>query len=97
MGTMSRITVCDINNSMLEVGKERAQQRGYMILDEPEDVPGMPHGDGVQLEFVKGDAEKLSFSAESFDAYTIAFGLRSGCVAAKCRLNFPYGQECDEY
>ena len=54
-------TVFDINASMLEVGRTRAITRG---LDD-------------RLEFVEGNAEELPFEANSFDAYTIAFGIRN--------------------
>lgn len=54
-------TVCDINTGMLEVGRERAGKRH---LDH-------------QVSFVEGNAEELQFSDRSFDAYTIAFGIRN--------------------
>lgn len=54
-------TVFDINSSMLEVGKSRAAKR---------DLLG-------KLEFVEGNAEELPFESGSFDAYTIAFGIRN--------------------
>ncbi|MEM7069526.1 MAG: bifunctional demethylmenaquinone methyltransferase/2-methoxy-6-polyprenyl-1,4-benzoquinol methylase UbiE [Pseudomonadota bacterium] len=54
-------TVFDINSSMLEVGEERAVKRG--IAD--------------KLTFVEGNAEILPFADNSFDAYTIAFGIRN--------------------
>ena len=54
-------TVFDINSSMLEVGKQRALKRG--IAD--------------KLDFVEGNAEELPFDSNSFDAYTIAFGIRN--------------------
>ncbi|MCL2713087.1 MAG: bifunctional demethylmenaquinone methyltransferase/2-methoxy-6-polyprenyl-1,4-benzoquinol methylase UbiE [Alphaproteobacteria bacterium] len=54
-------TVCDINGDMLEVGRARAAKRG---------VEG-------QLTFVEGNAEALAFADRSFDAYTIAFGIRN--------------------
>ena len=58
------IVVCDINSSMLRVGQDRyAQKKGFM--------------DRPKLEWVEGDAEQLSFESESFDAYTIAFGIRN--------------------
>ncbi|CAL8968166.1 bifunctional demethylmenaquinone methyltransferase/2-methoxy-6-polyprenyl-1,4-benzoquinol methylase UbiE [Rhodoplanes serenus] len=60
-GAGTRSTVCDINTDMLEVGRERAFQRGV------EDV----------VEFVEGNAESLPFPDRSFDAYTIAFGIRN--------------------
>jgi demethylmenaquinone methyltransferase / 2-methoxy-6-polyprenyl-1,4-benzoquinol methylase len=60
-GPGTRATVCDINPDMLEVGRERAYARGY------DDV----------VEFVEGNAEALPFPDRSFDAYTIAFGIRN--------------------
>lgn len=55
------VTVCDINASMLQVGRERAADR--------------PFGDAVT--FREGNAEDLPFPSGSFDAYTIAFGIRN--------------------
>ena len=54
-------TVLDINGSMLGVGKERAEKRGL----------------AANLEFVEANAEELPFEDKSFDAYTIAFGIRN--------------------
>ena len=54
-------TVLDINASMLGVGRERAIKRGL---------------DG-RTEFVEANAELLPFADETFDAYTIAFGIRN--------------------
>ncbi len=54
-------TVCDINGEMLTVGRERAAQR---------------HLD-AQVSFVEGNAETLAFPDSSFDAVTIAFGIRN--------------------
>jgi demethylmenaquinone methyltransferase/2-methoxy-6-polyprenyl-1,4-benzoquinol methylase len=54
-------TVLDINGSMLGVGRERARKRG---LEE-------------SVDFVEANAEELPFPGESFDAYTIAFGIRN--------------------
>lgn len=56
----ARVTVADINPEMLEVGRERALERGLTGLDWREE-----------------NAEALSFGHESFDAYTIAFGIRN--------------------
>jgi len=53
--------VCDINTSMLDVGRERAQKRGL----------------AGKVEFVEGNAEELPFDSGRFDAYTIAFGIRN--------------------
>jgi demethylmenaquinone methyltransferase/2-methoxy-6-polyprenyl-1,4-benzoquinol methylase len=54
-------TVCDINSDMLAVGRERATARH---LDD-------------RVSFVEGNAEALAFPNSSFDAYTIAFGIRN--------------------
>ena len=54
-------TVLDINGSMLAVGRERVRKRGL------ED----------RIDFVEANAEDLPFADESFDAYTIAFGIRN--------------------
>jgi demethylmenaquinone methyltransferase/2-methoxy-6-polyprenyl-1,4-benzoquinol methylase len=53
--------VCDINESMLRVGRDRAVDRGTL--------------EGVA--WVTGDAERLPVRDRSVDAYTIAFGLRN--------------------
>ncbi len=55
------ITLVDINPAMLEVGRDRALDRGW--LD--------------QIAWVAGDAERLPLPDRSFDAYTIAFGIRN--------------------
>jgi demethylmenaquinone methyltransferase/2-methoxy-6-polyprenyl-1,4-benzoquinol methylase len=60
-GAGFRATVCDINGDMLAVGRERAAKRH---LDD-------------RVSFVEGNAETLSFADRSFDAYTIAFGIRN--------------------
>ncbi|CCE03729.1 bifunctional demethylmenaquinone methyltransferase/2-methoxy-6-polyprenyl-1,4-benzoquinol methylase UbiE [Bradyrhizobium sp. STM 3809] len=54
-------TVCDINGDMLEVGRQRALKQ---YLDD-------------RVSFVEGNAETLAFPDRSFDAYTIAFGIRN--------------------
>jgi len=60
-GGRAPITVCDINASMLQVGEARAIDRGILH----------------NLDWVEGNAEKLPFPDNSFDVYTIAFGLRN--------------------
>ena len=60
-GSGFRATVCDINSGMLDVGRTRATARH---LDE-------------QVSFVEGNAEALAFPSGTFDAYTIAFGIRN--------------------
>ena len=54
-------SVCDINAAMLAVGRDRAVDRGLL----------------KGLTWTTGDAENLPFPDRSFDAYTIAFGLRN--------------------
>ncbi|WP_316203444.1 MULTISPECIES: bifunctional demethylmenaquinone methyltransferase/2-methoxy-6-polyprenyl-1,4-benzoquinol methylase UbiE [unclassified Bradyrhizobium] len=60
-GSGFHATVCDINGDMLEVGRQRALKQ---YLDD-------------KVSFVEGNAEKLAFPDRSFDAYTIAFGIRN--------------------
>jgi demethylmenaquinone methyltransferase/2-methoxy-6-polyprenyl-1,4-benzoquinol methylase len=57
----AEVTICDINPAMLEVGRDRAADRGLLR----------------GLTWTTGDAESLPFPERSFDAYTIAFGLRN--------------------
>jgi demethylmenaquinone methyltransferase / 2-methoxy-6-polyprenyl-1,4-benzoquinol methylase len=60
-GAQTRVTVCDINAEMLEVGRERAAISGG----------------NAALIFAEGNAEALPFADRSFDAATIAFGIRN--------------------
>jgi len=60
-GRGTHVTICDINPAMLEVGRDRAVDRGLL----------------KGLTWTTGDAESLPFPDRSFDAYTIAFGLRN--------------------
>ncbi len=57
----ANVMVSDINEEMLAVGKERAKSWRY-----PE-----------QVNFKQADAQELPFDDESFDAYTISFGIRN--------------------
>ena len=54
-------TILDINGSMLEVGRARAEKKGL----------------SANLDFVEASAEDLPFADRTFDAYTIAFGIRN--------------------
>jgi len=56
-----RVTISDINSSMLQVGEKRAAEKGFL-----------PY-----VDFVEANAEELPFESASFDAYTIAFGMRN--------------------
>ncbi len=60
-GRNAAATVLDINGSMLTVGQDRAEK--YQLLD--------------NVDFVEANAEELPFADNSFDAYTIAFGIRN--------------------
>jgi len=55
------LTVLDINESMLAVGRDRAKRAGR----------------GANLRFVAGNAEDLPVPSNHYDAYTIAFGIRN--------------------
>ncbi|XP_022863114.1 2-methoxy-6-polyprenyl-1,4-benzoquinol methylase, mitochondrial isoform X2 [Olea europaea var. sylvestris] len=59
----TKIYICDINPNMLNVGKKRAEERGF--------------GDNKSLIWLEGDAEALKFEDDSMDGYTIAFGIRN--------------------
>jgi demethylmenaquinone methyltransferase / 2-methoxy-6-polyprenyl-1,4-benzoquinol methylase len=60
-GEQTRVTVCDINPEMLAAGRERAAKSA----------------DGDLITFTEGNAETLPFADRSFDAVTIAFGIRN--------------------
>ncbi len=57
----AKAVVCDINGSMLGVGRDRAEKAGLSEL----------------IQFTEGNAENLPFPDGTFDAYTIAFGIRN--------------------
>jgi demethylmenaquinone methyltransferase/2-methoxy-6-polyprenyl-1,4-benzoquinol methylase len=60
-GAQTRVTVCDINPDMLEIGRARAATyRGE-----------------AAVTFAEANAEALPFADRSFDAATIAFGIRN--------------------
>ena len=60
-GTGTHVTVADISPEMVGEGKKRAEREG--LLD--------------RCHFTVGNAENLAFPDKSFDAYTIAFGIRN--------------------
>ncbi len=57
----ARVTITDINADMLAVGKERAAKRSF----------------GDRVTFAEVNAEEIPFGDASFDAVTIAFGIRN--------------------
>jgi len=62
-----KITVGDINEEMLQVGKRKALDLGYSSA----------HKDHQVLDFQVANAENLPFKDNSFDVYTISFGIRN--------------------
>lgn len=56
-----KIVGVDLSNGMLEVGRKKMKQKKV------DDI----------IEMVQGDSENLSFEDESFDAYTVGFGVRN--------------------
>lgn len=80
-GPGARITICDLDENMLGVGRDRAIDRGWL-------------GD---FDWVAGNAEALPLLSESVDVYTIAFGLRNvtridTALAEACRVLKPGGR-----
>ena len=55
------VVVCDVTEAMLEVGRDRAFDRGVC----------------AGIGWVCGDAESLPLADASMDAYTVAFGIRN--------------------
>ena len=53
--------VCDVNQAMIEAGRDRAIDRGRL----------------AEIAWLCGDAEALPVATRSVDAVTIAFGLRN--------------------
>lgn len=58
---LTEVVVLDINAGMLEEGRRRAAKRRFEAA----------------LEFVEANAEDLPFADDSFDCYTVAFGIRN--------------------
>lgn len=61
IGAGADITLCDLTENMLRVGRDRSINKGWLN----------------DFEWVTGNAETLPFEDNSFDVYTIAFGLRN--------------------
>jgi len=62
LDSASSVVVCDINQNMMKVGQERAAKQKI---------------DSSRIEWVHGDGLELPFEANSFDAYSVAFGFRN--------------------
>jgi demethylmenaquinone methyltransferase/2-methoxy-6-polyprenyl-1,4-benzoquinol methylase len=61
VGPQGKVVLADINSSMLNVGRDRLTDQGYV----------------GNIEYVQANAECLPFEDNSFDVITIAFGLRN--------------------
>lgn len=56
-----KVTVCDLTEGMVRVGRDRALDKGILR----------------NIDWMVGDAQNLALDDMSVDAYTIAFGLRN--------------------
>lgn len=61
IGAGANITLCDLNDNMLSVGRNRAIDKGWIN----------------DFDWVTGNASSLPLEDNSIDVYTIAFGLRN--------------------
>jgi len=61
VGKAGKIILSDINDSMLQVGRDRMADKGFI----------------GNIDYVQANAERLPFSDKQFDCVTIAFGLRN--------------------
>jgi demethylmenaquinone methyltransferase / 2-methoxy-6-polyprenyl-1,4-benzoquinol methylase len=73
-GADTRVTVCDINTDMLAIGRDRA---AAMPRAPTRSAPASGYGVEEKITFTEGNAEALPFPDRSFDAATIAFGIRN--------------------
>lgn len=60
-GPGCQAVICDISREMLDVAQARVNKAGL----------------GSSIEIIEGNAETLPFESGTFDAYTIAFGIRN--------------------
>ena len=61
VGPAGEVVLADINDAMLEVGRDKLRNRGIV----------------GNVSYVQANAEELPFADDSFDIITIAFGLRN--------------------
>ncbi|HIB77150.1 MAG TPA: bifunctional demethylmenaquinone methyltransferase/2-methoxy-6-polyprenyl-1,4-benzoquinol methylase UbiE [Flavobacteriales bacterium] len=61
MGLSKKVTGMDLSMGMLNVGIEKLKKRGYTDT----------------IELIQGDSENIPFEDNSFDAYTVGFGVRN--------------------
>ncbi len=81
VGKDGRVVLSDVNPRMLEVGRDRLLDEGFV----------------GNLQCIVADAERLPFRDDSFDCVTIGFGLRNvtdkaAALAAMHRVLKPGGQ-----
>ena len=57
----TKVTGIDISEGMLKVGREKIKKKGFENL----------------IELKLGDSENLKFESNTFDAYTVGFGVRN--------------------
>lgn len=62
---MGHVTISDINQNMLDVGIKRAERLG--LISNP----------ACSIDWVCANAEELPFADNSFNCYTIAYGIRN--------------------
>lgn len=68
VGPHGHVVLCDINNAMLAVGRDRMIDRGRL----------------ENITYVQANAEYLPFADNSFDCISMAFGLRNVTYKEKC-------------
>lgn len=61
VGDTGKVVLCDINQSMLQLGRDGLTDRGIV----------------GNVDYVLGDAEHLPFPDDTFNSVTMAFGLRN--------------------
>nr|CRH07351.1 Ubiquinone/menaquinone biosynthesis methyltransferase ubiE [Candidatus Magnetococcus massalia] len=61
MNRDGRVTICDINYAMMDNGRQRLTNEGWL--------------DG--MEWVQGDAQELAYPTHTFDVVTMGFGIRN--------------------
>ena len=79
VGPQGQVILCDINEAMLDAGRDRLYDKGILS----------------NVQFVLGDAESLPFPEQYFDAVTLAFGIRNvtdkARALAETRRTLKYG------
>ncbi len=58
---VNKITGIDISDGMLEIGRTKVKKHGLQKI----------------IELINGDSEKIEFADDTFDAVTVAFGVRN--------------------